>query len=264
VVAKYILRMIGYKYNVPISFAPKVLVGHAGSGLHVHSKLVKDGVNMLVEGDQLSDTARKVIAGYLRMARSLTAFGNTVPLSYLRLVPHQEAPTNVCWGDRNRSVLVRVPLGWLGIGDMVMDANPQEREKSAGKEDNQTVEFRAPDGSANIYFLLAGLAVAARHGMEMEDALEYAEKLYVDVNIFDDDHKGVQERLPHLPASCWESAGCLLEDRSVYEAEGVFSPMVIDGVVDMLKTYEDEFLSKRLYGREDEIKRLVEEFINFG
>lgn len=264
VVAKYILRMIGYKYKVSISFAPKVLVGHAGSGLHVHTKLVKDGSNMLVEGDRLSDVARQTIAGYLRMARSLTAFGNTVPLSYLRLVPHQEAPTNVCWGDRNRSVLVRVPLGWLGIGDMVGDANPQEREKSAGKEDNQTIEFRAPDGSANIYFLLAGLAVAARHGMEMEDALEYAEKLYVDVNIFDDDHKGIQEKLPQLPASCWESAGCLLEDRSIYEADGVFSPMVIDGVVDMLKTYEDEFLSKRLYGREDEIKRLVDEYINFG
>ena len=30
-------------------------------------------------------------------------------------MPHQEAPTAICWGDRNRSVLVRVPLGWLGV-----------------------------------------------------------------------------------------------------------------------------------------------------
>ena len=32
------------------------------------------------------------------------AGGDANPTSYLRLVPHQEAPTNVCWGDRNRSV----------------------------------------------------------------------------------------------------------------------------------------------------------------
>jgi len=49
VTAKWILRMIGYKYDVPISFAPKVMVGHAGSGLHVHSKLMRDGKNVLVE-----------------------------------------------------------------------------------------------------------------------------------------------------------------------------------------------------------------------
>ena len=111
VVAKWVLRMIAYKYGVTISYAPKILAGHAGSGLHIHTKLVKGGRNMMVEANQLSNIAKKAIAGYLTLAPSLTAFGNTVPTSYLRLVPHQEAPTNVCWGDRNRSVLVRVPLG---------------------------------------------------------------------------------------------------------------------------------------------------------
>ena len=64
-----------------------------------------DGRNAFVGRDGLSEDARKVIAGYLTCAASLTAFGNTVPTSYLRLVPHQEAPTSICWGDRNRSVL---------------------------------------------------------------------------------------------------------------------------------------------------------------
>lgn len=262
VVGKYILRMTGYKHNVPISFAPKVLVGHAGSGLHIHSKLMDGKRNVLVENEQLSDVARKTIAGYLRMARSLTAFGNTVPLSYLRLVPHQEAPTNICWGDRNRSTLVRVPLGWLGVGDMVKDANPQETEEYTGAVDNQTIEFRSPDGSANIYFLLAGLAVAARHGQEMANALDYANKLYTGVNIFEDEHSEVREKLPQLPASCWESAGCLLEDREIYEADGVFSPVLIDGVADMLKSYDDKDLSERLYGKDDEIEKLVEEYLH--
>lgn len=262
VIAKYILRMTGYKYRVPIIFAPKVIVGHAGSGLHIHSMLTKNKRNMLVESGHLSDTAKKCIAGYLKMARSLTAFGNTVPLSYLRLVPHQEAPTNICWGDRNRSTLVRVPLGWLGVGDMVKDANPQEPEGFTERVDNQTVEFRSPDGSANIYYLLAGLAVAARQGLEMESAVEYADSLYADVNIFEDEQRDFRDRFPRLPASCWESAECLLEDRALYESDGVFSPVLIDGVVEMLRSYEDKDLSERLHGNESEIARLVQEYLH--
>jgi glutamine synthetase len=262
VIARWMLRMIGYKYGVTISFAPKVLVGHAGSGLHIHTRLTKDGKNMMIEGGRLSDIARKAIAGYLKLAPSLTAFGNTVPLSYLRLVPHQEAPTNICWGDRNRSVLVRVPLGWLGAKNMVEDANPQVKVGFSEFIDSQTVEFRCADGSADIYLLLAGLAVAARYGLEMEGALELADKLYVDVNIFSPEHKKVQERLPQLPTSCWESAESLLKDREIYQRDGVFTPVVIDGVVKKLKSYNDKNLSEKLYGKEDEIKKLVDEYLH--
>ena len=262
VVAKWMLRMIGYKYGVTISFAPKILVGHAGSGLHIHTRLVKDGKNMMVEGGQLNDIAKKAIAGYLTLAPSLTAFGNTVPTSYLRLVPHQEAPTNICWGDRNRSVLVRVPLGWLNVSNMARDANPQDKAEFSEFMDSQTVEFRCPDGSANIYLLLAGLAVAARHGLEMKGALELANKLYVDVNIFAPEHKKIQERLPQLPSSCWESAESLLRDSEIYQRDGVFSPTVIDEIVKKLKSYNDKDLSQRLYGKEDEIKELVNEYLH--
>jgi len=261
-IAKWMLRMIGYKYGVTISFAPKILVGHAGSGLHVHTKLVKDGKNMMIEGSQLSDIARKAIAGYLTLAPSLTAFGNTVPTSYLRLVPHQEAPTNICWGDRNRSVLVRVPLGWLNVDKMARDANPQDKGETSGLVDSQTVEFRCPDGSADIYLLLAGLAVAARHGLEMKDALELASKLYVDVNIFSAEHKAVQERLPQLPVSCWESAESLLRDRGIYERDGVFSSTAIDGIAKKLRSFDDKDLSERLYAKGDEVKKLVDEYLH--
>jgi len=261
VIAKWILRMIGFKYNVPISFAPKVLVGHAGSGLHIHSKLVKNGRNMMVKNERLSDIARKTIAGDLALAGSLTAFGNTIPLSYLRLVPHQEAPTNVCWGDRNRSALVRVPLGWLGVKDMIKDANPQEPEGGPEASDNQTIEFRSPDGSANIYLLLAGLAVAARHGLQdMADPLGFARELYVDANVFDDEV--LQKRLPQLPSSCSESADRLLKDRLIYEKDGVFSPVLIDGTVEILRAYNDATMSEDLFGKQKEIAELVTEYLH--
>lgn len=161
-IAKWILRTLAYQYGVDLTFAPKITVGKAGSGLHIHTRLMKEGKNQMIQDGVLTDNALKAIAGYLDLAPSLTAFGNTNPTSYFRLVPHQEAPTTVCWGDRNRSVLVRVPLGWTtGANEMVKDANPLEKVSHADHSVKQTVEFRCPDGSADIYLLLAGLAVAA-------------------------------------------------------------------------------------------------------
>ena len=111
VVAKWIIRNLANEYGYNITFAPKITAGKAGSGLHIHMRIMENGVNKMLSADgTLSDTARKAIAGMMKLAPSITAFGNTNPTSYFRLVPHQEAPTNVCWGDRNRSVLVRVPL----------------------------------------------------------------------------------------------------------------------------------------------------------
>jgi len=262
VLARWMLRMVGNKHGVTISFVPKISVGHSGSGLHIHTRLVKDGNNVMIEGNGLSDVAKKAIAGYLTLARSLAAFGNTVPISFLRLVPNQEAPTNVCWSDRNRSALVRVPLGWLNVKHMIIDANPQASGESFENSDSQTVEFRCPDGSANIHLTLAGLAVAARHGLQMEDALKLSNELYVDVDIFCPEHRSIQERLPRLPTSCWESAENLLKDRKFYEKDAVFPPVVIDALARTLKSYNDKDLSERLRGNADEIKKLVDEYLH--
>ncbi len=262
VIARWILRMIGFKYGVTISFAPKLSVGHAGSGLHVHTRLVNNGKNMMIKGNNLSETAKKVIAGYLTLAPSLTAFGNTVPTSYLRLTPEQEAPTNICWGDRNRSVLVRVPLGWRNINDLIRDANPKEENGTSKSIDRQTVEFRCPDGSAHIHLLMAGLAVAARHGLELKNALEVAKKLYVDVNIFAPENRQIQDELPKLPDSCWSSAESLLKDRSIYEKDDVFTSAVIDEMVRLLQSHNDNDLNERYYGKGEHVRRLIEDHLH--
>ncbi|MBN2668026.1 MAG: glutamine synthetase [Bacteroidales bacterium] len=262
VIAKWILRMLGQKYGVRISFAPKISVGKAGSGLHIHMMLEKDGENKMVENDILSITAKKMIAGLLHMAGALTAFGNTIPTSYLRLVPHQEAPTNICWGDRNRSVLVRVPLGWLGAGNMINHANPNALQKTPNAASKQTVEFRAGDGSADIYEFLAGLIIAAEYGILQPDSLEKAESLYVDVNIFEKEHMAKAEKLASLPTSCWESADCLQKQRKLFEANGIFPANKIDHAISKLKSYEDEYLSEELYGNVDAIKELVEKHLH--
>jgi len=260
-VAKWMLSSIGHKYGVTLSFAPKISIGHAGSGLHFHTALMKNGRNMMIENGEISSPARKLIAGFLSQAKALTAFGNTVPTSYFRLVPHQEAPISVCWGYRNRSALVRIPLGWLKANNMIKDANPLAANGAAPVDHRQTVEFRSADGSANLHLFMAGLAVAARQGFTMKDPLGYAKKLYVDKNISQAEHKSLNESLPKLPASCYESAQELEKARGIYEDKGVFTPVVIDGLIKRLKSYNDRSLSERLYGKEEEIKKLVEEFL---
>lgn len=264
VLAKWIMRKLAYQYGVTITFAPKITVGKAGSGMHVHTRLMKDGRSIMMKNGQLSDEARTAIAGYLSLAASLTAFGNTNPTSYFRLVPHQEAPTNICWGDRNRSVLVRVPLGWTNENDMISDANPLESPVTLDANLKQTVEFRAPDGSADIYLLMAGLTVAARHGFEIENPLEFAKKTYVDVNIFDDAHKKVQDNLEKLPASCFESAAALEKHKAVYMKYGVFPESILNFIASYLKNFGDQNLRAELGNDEKKILELVSKFFHCG
>ncbi len=256
--AKWVIREVAYKYNLEVSFAPKIIVGHAGSGFHIHARLVKDNKNMMADQNGLSDTAKKMIAGFLQLAPSLTAFGNTVPTSFLRLVPHQEAPTSICWGDRNRSVLVRVPLGWIGVDNMIKDANPKEQDEAPECMNNQTVELRSPDGSANVHQLLAGMTIAALYGLEREDSLKIAKELYVCVDA------STRCDLKQLPASCWEAADVLLKDREIYERYGVFPPGMIDKLAKNLKAYNDEKMSEKLFGNADALKEMVNKFIHCG
>ncbi len=262
IIAKWILRMLGAQHNVKISFAPKITVGKAGSGLHIHMLLEKDGQNIMVKDEKLSDEAKKHIAGLLFLASPLTAFGNTIPTSYLRLVPHQEAPTNICWGDRNRSVLVRVPLGWLGATNMVHNANPLDKSELPLASKKQTVEFRAGDGSADIYGFLAALVVAAKFGLENKDSLKIANDLYVDVNIFDKENENKLKELKTLPSSCYESALSLEQNREYFEKDGIFPKGFIDNTIAKLKLYDDEFLSEKIYGNSDAIKQLVENYLH--
>lgn len=264
VIAKWILRCLAYKYGVTVTFAPKITVGKAGSGLHIHTKLVKDGKNQMIANGKLSDTARKAIAGYLDLAPSLTAFGNANPTSYFRLVPHQEAPTNICWGDRNRSVLVRVPLGWTGDNNMIYNANPKEPQTKLDHSQLQTVEFRCPDGSADIYLLLAGLTVAVRHGHEMKEALDLASKWYVDVNIFDDEHKEKVSQLKQLPVSCWDSADRLEQQADIYLKYDVFPKSVIEGVARKLRSYNDHNLRDQVHCNKDKMQELVDKYFHCG
>lgn len=264
--AKWIIRELAAREGLDVTFAPKITVGKAGSGFHIHIRLMKDGKNVTQNAQrELSDEARRAIAGLMVLAPSITAFGNKNPTSYMRLVPHQEAPTNICWGDRNRSVLVRVPLGWTSGKDMCVQVNPADRCEMETFA-KQTFEMRSPDCSANVYELMAALCVGARLGFEMDEkeALKIADKTYVDVNIHAKENAGRLAGLATLPTCCVESAEALEKQRSIYESRDVFAPMMIDSTIRQLKDFDDKNLAARLQTDPVELQTLVGRYFYCG
>lgn len=265
VLAKWIIRNMAWQQGFDVTFAPKITTGKAGSGLHIHMRMVDaDGKNrMLDDKKQLSEIARRAIAGLMRLAPAITAFGNTNPTSYFRLVPHQEAPTNVCWGDRNRSVLVRVPLGWTAEKDMCSQLNPGTVELNLDTTQKQTVEIRSADGSADVYMLMAALAVALRYGISMPDGLKTAEETYVDVNIHKAENAKILERLAQLPVNCAQSADELEKVRDIFEDHGVFDHGAIDGVLKQLRQYDQAEADEAMHD-DAKMQRLVNRYFHCG
>lgn len=124
--------------------------------------------------------------------------------------------------------------------------------------------MRSPDGSADLYQLLAGLAVACRHGFEIDDALEIAEKTYVNVNIHKEENQDRLKTLDQLPDSCAASAACLRQQRAVFEKYNVFSPSMIDGIIRKLESYDDASLRKDLENNPEEMLKLVNTYFHCG
>ncbi|MDE6541227.1 MAG: glutamine synthetase, partial [Muribaculaceae bacterium] len=88
------------------------------------------------------------------------------------------------------------------------------------------------------YELLAALAVAARYGFELDDALQIADATYVDVNIHSAENASRLAALDSLPVDCAQSADCLESVRGIFERAGVFSPGMIDGILARLRSYD--------------------------
>ena len=144
--AKTAIQALGHRAHLRATFMPKPFAGVAGSGMHVHFRLFQGDENLFgADAGQLAETGRHFVGGLLSHARALTAVCNPTVNSYKRLVPGHEAPIHICWGYRNRSVLVRIPLF----------ASPARA----------SVEFRSPDATANFYLALAAMVAAGMDGI---------------------------------------------------------------------------------------------------
>ncbi|MBR5496903.1 MAG: glutamine synthetase beta-grasp domain-containing protein, partial [Clostridia bacterium] len=95
---KYIIHNTAAKYGKSATLMPKPVYGEAGSGMHVHMLLLKDGEPVFSDDDgysHLSKTAHYFIGGLLKHIGSLCAITNPSTNSFKRLVPGFEAPVTV-------------------------------------------------------------------------------------------------------------------------------------------------------------------------
>ena len=180
-----------------------------------------------------------------------------MPTSYLRFTDGDESPEGICWGETDRTGLVRVPLAWGGhvLPGMVAHANPDSSEPIPEPAIHpQTVELRLADGSADVHLLLAGMAVAARRGLSDPESLELAARLSTA------DHDDFEQ----LPSSCAESADALESERASFEADGIFPSELIDAVLDRLRADDDAALMKKAAKNDDARADLVRRHWHVG
>jgi len=150
-ITKAVVKEVARENDLYASFMPKPLAQVNGSGMHVHFSLFSGAENRFYSKEDpynLSNTARRFIAGILRHAREITAVTNQWVNSYKRLVVGYEAPVYICWGRRNRSALVRVPA-----------FKPHHPNSCRA-------EFRSPDPAANPYLLFAVMLGAGMAGLD--------------------------------------------------------------------------------------------------
>lgn len=129
---KWIVRTRAASNGLYADFAPKPLADQAGSGFHIN----------ISSSDKTKNPA--MIAGILKHAEELTYFLNTTENSYNRL-GECKAPKYICWGNENRSTMIRVPA---------TKKTPRIEIRSADPECNPYLAFTlliyaAIDGVAN-------------------------------------------------------------------------------------------------------------------
>jgi glutamine synthetase len=170
--ARLVIKEVARQNGVYATFMPKPLRGQNGSGMHVHQSLFRGGKNVFYNRKdkfRLSDTAKRFVAGLLRHSPEITAVTNQWVNSYKRLVPGFEAPAYMCWGSRNRSALVRVPLD-----------KPE-------KDTPRRVEFRSPDPACNPYLAFAVMLRAGLKGIQ--EGYEFPEPVELDVYLLSQEER---------------------------------------------------------------------------
>jgi len=145
---KTVVRLVARRHGLHATFMPKPKWGEAGSGMHIHQSVFRNGENCFydeTQPDGLSTAIESYIAGIIAHASAMTAITNPLVNSYKRLVPGHEAPVYVAWSKRNRSPLIRIPSR-RGIGTRM--------------------ELRSPDSACNPYLALAVSMSAGLDGMK--------------------------------------------------------------------------------------------------
>ena len=184
---KFAVRSIAKRFGLYATFMPKPRQDVAGSGMHVHLRLMKDGRNVfLSDGGDASEEAKWFVGGIMAHARALCALANPSVNSYKRLLSGYDAPFYITWAEKGEKALVNI-----------------------NKEiDDVKIELRFPDGSANPFLLFASCLAAGLDGIEKKTmpGMKY--------------EKGCEASAPTLPEYLKEAIDELQKDEVLTEALG--------------------------------------------
>lgn len=214
-IAKYLIKNAAVEDGRTVTFMPKPIYQEAGSGLHVHMLLQKDGKPIFYDKDgysSLSRTAHYFIGGLLKHAASLCAWTNPSTNSYKRLVPGFEAPVTIGYATSNRSAVVRIPA-------------------YAKTPETKRFELRSPDATANPYYAYAAILMAGLDGIENQIDPEANGWGPYDFNLYDLS-KEQKEKIQSLPKSLEEALEALEKDHDYLMKNGVFPERLIQIWID--------------------------------
>ncbi len=211
---KYIIRNTAMKYGKTATFMPKPVYGEAGSGMHVHMLLLKDGEPVFSDDNgysHLSETAHYFIGGLLKHIASLCAITNPSTNSFKRLVPGFEAPVTVGYATSNRSAVIRIPA---------YAKTPHLRR----------FEIRNPDATCNPYFCYAALLMAGLDGVKNKIDPHANGWGPYDVNLYNlpEEEKA---KLQGLPTSLEQALDALEKDHDYLTEGGVFPEELIKNFI---------------------------------
>ena len=217
---KYIIKNTAAKYGKSATLMPKPIYGEAGSGMHVHMLLMKDGKPVFSDDAgyaHLSETAHYFIGGLLKHIGALCAISNPSTNSFKRLVPGFEAPVTVGYATSNRSAVIRIPA---------YAKQPEERR----------FEIRNPDATCNPYFCYAALLMAGLDGVKNKIDPHANGWGPFDVNLYNlpEEEKA---KLQGLPTSLEGALDALEADYGFLMEGGVFPEELIKNFI---KTKRDE------------------------
>ena len=202
---KYIIHNTALKYGKSATFMPKPIYGEAGSGMHVHMLLLKDGNPVFSDDNgyaRLSKDAHYFMGGLLKHIASLCAITNPSTNSFKRLVPGFEAPVTVGYATSNRSAVIRIPA-------------------YAKAPEKRRFELRNPDATCNPYFCYAAILMAGLDGIKNKIDPHANGWGPYDMNLY---HLSDEEKakLHHLPTSLDQALDALEQDNDYLTAGGVF------------------------------------------
>ncbi len=216
---KYIVRNVAARCGKTVTFMPKPLFGHNGTGMHCHQSLWKNGTPLFYDKKGyagMSELGMHYMAGILHHAKSILAFAAPTTNSYKRLTPGYEAPVVRAYSKRNRSAAVRIPI---------YDQTP------AGTR----IEFRSGDAAANPYLAFSAMLLAGLDGIKRK--LDPGKPM--DMNLFDLS-PAEKSKVKFVPSSLNEAFAALEEDHDYLTQTGVFTDQFLTNFMKMKTDQMDE------------------------